>query len=168
MDSVTSACTGWSWQLLSGECTLFGCPAGYYRSSAAKQCAQCDGTCSECAGPSPSDCLACPSTHYLNIINGQAGDCHEKTTPSNSSESTFQLYVSANATFLADTDGSMAKPFLDLRDAIRRSDELAAPFTSATLIIYLLAANWHSIPLDPLTYSPSRLSASRDYSLTIK
>ena len=80
MDGVASSCEGDSWLLPSGECSLFGCPAGYFRSSSATACSQCDAACSECSGPSSSECLACSSSHYLNKLNGQAGDCHAKTT----------------------------------------------------------------------------------------
>ena len=72
------------------------------------------------------------------------------------------------AVFSADTDGSLAKPFLDLRDALRRADELAAPFTAASVTIYLSSADWHSLPVDPLTYVPSKVSATRDYALSIR
>ena len=166
MDGVASSCEGDSWLLPSGECSLFGCSAGYFRSSSAKECSQCDAACSECSGPSSSECLACPSSHYLNKLNGQAGDCHAKTTEP--TPPGFELFVFHTAVFSADTDGSLARPFLDLRDALRRADELAARFTAASVTIYLSSADWHSLPVDPLTYVPSQVSATRDYALSIR
>ena len=60
-----------------------------------------------------------------------------------------ELYVIHSADPLlphGQRDGSAAKPFLDLRDAITQASELSAPFFSAEATIFL-SKGTHFVPL---------------------
>ena len=45
-------CLPWSLEMPDGSCSLFGCPAGYYRNQADRSCQPCHSSCESCHGPS--------------------------------------------------------------------------------------------------------------------
>ena len=65
-------------------------------------------------------------------------------------------------------DGSETKPFLDIRDAMIRAQELAAPNTSAIVSIYLLKGT-HFVPLeeDSVRYQPTQSSIPDGLAISI-
>ena len=125
--------------LPSGDCTLFGCPEGYYRQN--KTCIQCDISCRSCSGPGPSECFSCPADYYLN-----QGACIEKSSSAQSAFDVFVIHSVDPNTHASQQDGSAALPFLDLRDGLIRAQELAAPWTSANVTIFM-SKGPHYIPL---------------------
>ena len=90
----------------------------------------------------------------------------------------FEIFVSPIADIVADgtgapilhsqRDGSESKPFLDIRDAMIRAQELAAPNTSAIVSIYLLKGT-HFVPLekDSVRYQPTQSSIPDGLALSI-
>ena len=143
MDDATTAaspCLGSGYLLPSGECTLFACPDGYYRHL--KTCQPCDSSCLSCSGPGSSECLACPSDHYIN-----QGVCHPRQAVAPSNFEVLELHSADPLLAPGDRDGSAALPFLDLRDAITRANELAAPFLATNVTIFL-SKGPHFVPLE--------------------
>ena len=76
--SLPSQCTdSYSFLTPDLDCTQFACPRAFYRHAIEKSCRQCDESCSTCSGPTPRDCLTCPSGSFLSLTNSSEkhGQC---------------------------------------------------------------------------------------------
>ena len=68
-------------------------------------------------------------------------------------------------------EGTEANPFINLMDAIRKADELAAPYFGSSVTISLSPGEHFVLPSSITSgYAPigSKDKADRDYSLTIQ
>ena len=94
-------------------------------------------------GPWDTQCLACSSDYYI-----QSGSCIPRsgTAP----PSALELFVfNQAAPWIPNNmrDGSAGNPFLDLRDALIKAQEVAAPYMTASATIFLTEGT-HFVPLE--------------------
>jgi peptidoglycan/xylan/chitin deacetylase (PgdA/CDA1 family) len=102
--NACASCNAGRW-LNGTACSLCSsCPAGTYQTAACTttvdtQCAPCDPSCSNCTGPNPDQCAACPPGSYL-----AGGSCHTCTVCA------AGKYRSAACTATADTVCTSCSP----------------------------------------------------------
>ena len=66
-------------------------------------------------------------------------------------------------------DGSEENPFINLRDALVKADEVAAPFSEHNVGIYLSPGTHHIVlQSDYYSHSGNKDEADRDYHLSIQ
>ena len=127
------------------------CPQeNQYYDGVSNQCEVCDTTCRTCVDGGKADCLTCPSGYYLDNIEDKMniGTCSPKT-PSSGKKS--PIFVSNSDTFVnngnsnTEREGTEDNPFINLRDALVKADELAAPFSDHSVSIYLTPGTHHVI-----------------------
>ena len=110
----------------------------------------------------------------LNQLSTSEGTCEPKSQDVLS----FSLVVSNLFSVIEDAkpnqlrDGSLLNPFVDLRDALSKAEELAAPYSHASVAIYLTRGD-HFLLEEPLTnrYVPIGTHSyrfKREFSLSIQ
>ena len=94
-------------------------------------------------------------------------------TPSDGT--TSELYVSNSYIFIlngllnSERNGSDSNPFVNLRDALVKADEIAAPFSGHNVTILLSPGTHHIIPQsDYYSHVGSKDESDRDYHLSIR
>ena len=65
-------------------------------------------------------------------------------------------------------EGTETDPFINLMDAIRKADELAAPYSGSSVTISLSPGEHFVLPSSGYAPIGSKDKADRDYSLTIQ
>ena len=137
-------------------------------------CELCHSSCRSCATGDQAFCLSCHSGYYLSGIPGGAphGTCLPKT---DSDGNTSVIYLSNSDTFTEDgrlnsqREGTETNPFVNLRDALVKADEVAAPFSGHHVTILISPGTHHIVTqTDHYSHVGSKDEADRDYHLTIQ
>lgn len=120
---------------VSSECSLM-CGAHEFYDFTMRQCVTCHSSCRSCVAGDSSSCTSCNSAHYLSFPSSlSVGSC----SPKASSSLAFSLYLSNDSLIIGDgnsnqsRDGSTSNPFVSLPDALRKADELTAPYSGASV-----------------------------------
>ena len=106
----------------------------YYGFKDVRICKNCDSSCTDWVDAEINSCVSCPSGYYLNVLTGgHIGRWLAKS----SGTTTINLFVTPG-TESTGADGSYSKPFGHIVKALKYANQEAAPYTSATVFIYLL------------------------------
>jgi len=80
--SLTTQCTEWDidnrYTLISPDtCVYHDWPSLYYYDAALYSCMECSNLCTDCYGPSTSNCLTCPYSRFIDNTTDSCKTCSE-------------------------------------------------------------------------------------------
>ncbi len=129
---------GFTPNYLTRECTPANpmanmCSLTQYRPTSSDSCQACPAHCLDCDSTGTT-CYSCANGYYFDVA---AQQCLAKSAPPPSS--VLRLFVAAGSEPSSPNShsGQADDPFFDLRDALSYANEVAAPFTTYEVVVYL-------------------------------